>query len=116
MFDVAIPTATTIPVDVIFYGGGGNVFTAGPPARGYRITNTDYYDEKNPTTLEEQPYFNQGSNTGKFAFTPAANFARLGGAYNRSTGRWSSARMLTPVVLSATSTVAEIEGGTTIEE
>ena len=116
VFDVANPTAATIPVDVIFFGGAGSLYTAGPPERGYRITNTDYYDEKNPATLAEQPYFNQGSNTGKFAFPPTANFAKLGGKYNRTTGRWTNARIQTPVVLTATSTVAEIEGGTTIEE
>jgi hypothetical protein len=116
VFDVTNVDASTIPVDVVFYGGGGSLYTAGPPARGYRITNTDYYDEKNPTTLAEQPYFNQGSNTGKFAFPPAANFAKLGGTYNKTTGRWTTARQQTAVVLTTTSTVAAIEGGTTLEE
>lgn len=116
VFDVINVDASTIPVDVIFYGGGGALYTPGPPARGYRITNTDYYDEKNPTTLAEQPFFNQGSNTGKFAFPPAANFARLGGTYNRTTGRWTNARIQAPVVLTTTATVTAIEGGTTLEE
>lgn len=116
VFDVINVDASTIPVDVIFYGGGGSLYTPGPPARGYRITNTDYYDEKNANTLAEQPFFNQGSNTGKFAFPPAANYAKLGGTYNRTTGRWTTARIQVPVVLTATSTVAAIEGGTTIEE
>jgi hypothetical protein len=116
VFDVVNPDASTIPVDVIFFGGGGSVYTPGPPERGYRITSTDYYDEKNPTTLAEQPFFNQGSNTGKFAFAPATNFSRLGGTYNRTTGRWTTARIQMPVVLTTTSTVTSIEGGTTLEE
>ncbi|RYF86070.1 MAG: hypothetical protein EON98_04780 [Chitinophagaceae bacterium] len=116
VFDVINVDASTIPVDVIFYGGGGSLYTPGPPARGYRITNTDYYDEKNPTTLAEQPYYTQGSNTGKFAFPPAANYAKLGGTYNKTTGRWTTARQQTAIVLTTTATVAAIEGGTTLEE
>lgn len=106
----------TVPDDVVFFGGGGSLFTAGPPAKGYLITNTDYYDVTNPVTLVDQPYFAQGSNTGKFAFAPATNFSKLGGTYNKTTGRWTQARILSTVVLTATSSVAEIEGGTTIEE
>ncbi|RYE20590.1 MAG: hypothetical protein EOP51_17530 [Sphingobacteriales bacterium] len=44
IFDLTNVTADTIPIDVIFYGGAGSVYSAGPPARGYKITNTDYYD------------------------------------------------------------------------
>ncbi len=116
VFETINPVAATIPVDVIFYGGAGSLYTVGPPERGYRITNTDYYDEKNPTTLADQPFFNQGSNTGKFAFPTAANFASLGGTYNRSTGRWTSARMQTSLPMTLTSAVTEIEGRTTLEE
>lgn len=116
VFDLTNVTNDTIPVDVIFFGGGGNLYTAGPPERGYKITNTDYYDITNPSTLQLQPYFNQGSNTGKLAFPPATNFTRLGGVYNTTTGRWTTARVLNPVVLTATSTRSEIEGATTIEQ
>jgi hypothetical protein len=119
VFDKTAVDASIIPVDVIFYGGGGNLFAA--PSSGYRIANTDYYDEKNPTTLVDQPYFTQGSNTGKFAFpvviaNVGGRFANLGGRYNKTSGRWTSARALTNVVLTATSQLAEIEtGGTAIE-
>ena len=116
VFDKINVDVNTIPVDVIFYGGAGSLYTAGPPARGYRITNTDYYDEKNPITQAEQPYFAMGSNTGKFAFPTTSNFAKLGGIYNKTTGRWSAARVPTNVVLTNASTLAEIEGGTTIEQ
>jgi hypothetical protein len=116
VFDLTNVTADTIPVDVLFYGGNGSLYTAGPPEKGYKICNTDYYDIKNPVNLTIQPYFAQGSNTGKLAFPPATNFSRLGGRYNTTTGRWTSARTLTSVVLTAASTRAEIEGATTLEQ
>lgn len=116
VFDKTTVDASTIPVDVIFFGGGGSVYTPGPPERGYRITNTDYYDEKNPTSLTDQPYFNMGSNTGKFAFPTAANFAQLEGTYNTTSGRWTKARLQKSIVLTTTSTVAAIEGSVTLEQ
>lgn len=116
VFDKIAIDDQTVPVDVIFFGGNGNMYTAGPPERGYRITNTDYYDIDNPTTLQPQPFFAMGSNTGKFAFPPATNFSQLGGTYNIVTGRWTSARTLNSLLLTTTSTVAAIEGMTMIEE
>jgi hypothetical protein len=116
LFDRTDVDEESVPIDVIFYGGGGSVFTAGPPPRGYRITNTDYYDVQNPSTLEEQPFYAQGSNTTRLGFPPATNFSQLGGTYNISSGRWSKARSLQPLVLTNTSTVIEIEGATLIEE
>lgn len=116
VFDNTNVDAGTVPVDVIFYGGGGSLYTAGPPAKGYLITNTDYYDISNPTTQEDQPFFAMGSNTGKLAFPTAVNFAQLGGTYNKTTGRWTKARALKNLALTATSTVTAIEGATAIEE
>jgi hypothetical protein len=116
VFDLTGVTEDTIPVDVMFFGGAGMLYTPGPPARGYKITNNDYYDIINPSTLASQPYFTMGSNTGKLAFPAATNFSRLGGTYNIVTGRWTTARTLTGVPLTATSTVAEIEGATTLEQ
>jgi hypothetical protein len=116
LFDHTDVDEESVPIDVIFYGGGGSVFTPGPPPRGYRITSTDYYDVQNPSTLEEQPFYAQGSNTTRLGFPPATNFSQLGGTYNISSGRWSKARSLQPLVLTNTSTVTEIEGATLIEE
>jgi Family of unknown function (DUF5689) len=116
VFDLTAVTADTIPVDVIFYGGNGMLYAAGTPAKGYRIANTDYYDITNPSTLATQPYFAMGSNTGKLAFPAATNFSRLGGKYNTTTGRWTSARTLTGVPLTTTSALTAIEGATTLEE
>lgn len=116
VFDLTNVTPDTIPVDVIFYGGNGSLYSAGPPEKGYKIANTDYYDITNPSTLELQPYFAMGSNTGKLAFPPATNFSKLGGTYNTTTGRWTMARTLAATPLTATSTVVEIEGATTLEQ
>lgn len=120
VFDKTAVDASTVPVDVIFYGGAGMLYAA--PSSGYRITNTDYYDEKNPTNLADQPYYTQGSNTGKFGF-PAlvtnvgGSFAKLGGKYNKSSGRWTSARALTNVLLTPASQLADLEtGGTAVEQ
>lgn len=116
VFDLTNVTADTIPVDVIFFGGAGMLYTPGPPEKGYKITNTDYYDITNPSTLALQPYFTQGSNTGKLAFPAATAFSSLGGTYNTTTGRWTTARTLNALTLTATSTVAQIEGATTLEQ
>lgn len=116
VFDKTTVDASTVPVDVMFYGGGGTVYTPGPPERGYRINSNDYYDEKNPTTLADQPYYAQGSNVGKFAFPTTLNFAQLEGTYNTTSGRWTKARLQKNIVLTATSVVAAIEGGTTLEQ
>ncbi|RYD90226.1 MAG: hypothetical protein EOP54_24300, partial [Sphingobacteriales bacterium] len=98
IFDQTTVTADSIPVDVMFYGGNGSLYSPGPPARGYRITNTDFYDIKNPANQSLQPYFAMGSNTAKLGFA-GANYSKLGGTYSILTGRWSTARTLTQVPL-----------------
>jgi hypothetical protein len=84
---------------------------------GYRITNTDFYDVTNPITLQNQPFYANGSNTLCLAYTTAdiGYFYVLGGVYNASLGRWIKARTQTNVLLSKTSVLSEIEGeGSTI--
>lgn len=116
VFDTTKVDSTTRPVDVIFFGGsGGAVFGEGPPAIGYRITNTDLYDLSNLATEEAQPFFNQGSNKTRFSFPATGNFSQLGGVYNATTARWTTARALTNVPLKKDSQRAEIEGGTRLE-
>lgn len=103
--------AHTVPVDVIFVSTGGS-FTAGPPERGYRITNTDWYDIKNPITLEDQPYYRMGSNTLNLKYNTAdlGHYNKLGGVYNVKLGRWTTARSQINLILTKTSTLSEIEG------
>lgn len=102
----------TVPVDVIFVATGGSLFTAGPPPAGYRITNNDWYDVKNPITLEDQPFYRQGTNTLSLVYpTPSDQgfFQLLGGEYNMSLGRWTKARSQTNQKLEKNSVISEIE-------
>ncbi|MDB5229637.1 MAG: hypothetical protein JWN76_442 [Chitinophagaceae bacterium] len=104
-------TAASVPLDVIFVGTGGSLYTPGPPAVGYRITNTDWYDIKNPITLVDQPFYRSGSNTLNLAYPTAdlGYFQMLGGEYNITLGKWTKARFQTNYLLSKTSAVSEIE-------
>lgn len=105
-------TGDTKPVDVIFVATGGSIFNAGPPARGYRIANTDWYDVKNPITLEDQPFYRQGTNTICLVYPTPANqgfFQFLGGEYNITLGRWTKARSQTNVKLEKDSPLSAIE-------
>lgn len=112
VFQETVVTAATVPIDVMFVQTGGNIYTPGPPERGYRIGNTDWYDVKNPITLQDQPYFLMGSNTLSMAYTTAdlGFFYKLGGEYNVTLGRWMKARSQTSVLLTKTSALTEIEG------
>lgn len=105
-------TADTKPVDVIFVGTGGSLFTAGPPAMGYRITNTDWYDVKNPITLTDQPFYRAGTNTMSMSYATAdvGYWQMLGGEYNPAIGRWTKARIQNNIVLTKQSLITEIEG------
>lgn len=105
-------TVDAKPVDVIFIATGGSLFTAGPPAAGYRITNTDWYDVKNPITLEDQPFYRSGSNTLSLVYNTAdmGYFNMLGGEYSVALGRWTKARIQNNVLLTKTSAITEIEG------
>ncbi|WP_353140507.1 DUF5689 domain-containing protein [Pseudopedobacter sp.] len=120
VFEGTSVTTNSEPVDVVWVGSSGNIYTAGPPARGYRITNTDYYDEIDPITLAEQPFFRSGVNMQSFAYTTAGigAFNMLGGTYNPVLGRWTKAREQTFVVLGLNSTLQNIETGkiTVLEE
>lgn len=116
VFEGTTVDASSVPVDVLFVATGGSLYSAGPPERGYRITNTDWYDVRNPITLEDQPYYRSGSNTLSMQYTTADQgfFYKLGGEYNVSLGRWMKARTQNSVLLSKESTLVEIEGeGTT---
>ncbi|QEH39524.1 DUF5689 domain-containing protein [Chitinophaga sp. XS-30] len=120
---VAVFKGTTVnletrPVDVIFVGSGGSLYTLSTnPPRGYRITNTDWYDVKNPITLEDQPFYRMGSNTLFLSYNTADQgyFNFLGGEYSPSLGRWLKARTQTALLLTKQSEIIEIEGeGATI--
>ena len=105
-------TVNSVPADVIFVATGGSLYTPTPTPMGYRITNTDWYDVKNPITLVEQPFYRSGSNTLNMTYTTAdmGYFYKLGGEYNVALGRWMKSRSQTNTLLSKESVLAEIEG------
>jgi hypothetical protein len=116
-FGMAVFNGTNVtkdsePIDVMFVSTGGNLFLAGPPAQGYKITNTDFYDVINPITLQSQPYYRQGTNTTALTYTTPADqgfFYKLGGVYNARLGRWVKARTQSIIQLTKTSALSEIE-------
>lgn len=113
IFAGTVVDASTVPLDVIFYGGAnGNFYTAGPPEAGYRITNTDYYSTVNPLTRLPQAFHGAGTNTSRLGFPAAISFAQLGGEYDASSGRWITGRTLSSVAIAPTAPISTIEGGT----
>jgi hypothetical protein len=116
-FGMAVFAGTTVtkdtqPIDVMFVGTGGSLYQAGSPGIGYRIANTDFYDVINPITLNEQPFYRQGSNTLALLYTTptdAGFYYKLGGVYNPRLGKWVKARSQQTITLTKTSTLTEIE-------
>lgn len=102
-------TAASKPVDVIFYGTGGSLYDASANV-GYRITNNDFYDVKNPVTQADQPFNRQGTNTAACTLPVSGSFALLGGEYNPAIGRWTISRSTTSLPLSNSSVITDIEG------
>lgn len=104
--------ATSVPLDVIMYGGNGTVYSPGPPEIGYRITNTDYYSTINAVTRTNQAFYGAGTNKSKLTLPATANFSQLGGVYDAVTGRWTTGRTVTSIPLTLTSQLTVIEVGT----
>lgn len=102
----------TVPIDVIITGYNGAIINIAQQA-GLRIANTDWYDIVNPVTLEQQPFYKQGTNTICLLRPSPTNvgwFYKLGGVYNVSLGRWVKARAQGAVDLAKTSTLNDLEG------
>lgn len=106
LFEGTTVTSETIPIDAIFIGNTGSLYSKGV---GYRIANTDFYDIINPLNLAQQPYFMDGTNTKSFLYGASDVFNILGGEYNLTLGKWTKARSQIPYVLSKQSVLTEIE-------
>jgi len=105
IFSGTAVTSSTIPLDVVFFGDlTGNHYQVSPEL-GYRICDNDLYS----TTNGE--YFRKGSNTAVFAHGGDYAFSKLGGVYDADTKTWTTPRSLTPIVLTNTSTLSQIETG-----
>ncbi|WP_114793335.1 DUF5689 domain-containing protein [Niabella yanshanensis] len=121
VFNTIDVDSSTVPVDVIFFGGTStsNTFAPGDPPAGYKITNTEYYEAQNTAvpTLDAQPLFLMGTNTFMFPLINDEAFRKLGGVYNIRSGKWQTKRTMTNLELPATSVLSDIEtGGTTLSE
>jgi hypothetical protein len=126
-------TETSVPVDVLFVatGGGAAVYdNTKNPILGYRITNNDWYSMYSiiidQTTYKPMivPYLHYRStgNTASMAYpfnelhppgptaSDAGLFSMMGGVYNITLGRWTTARKQVIVELfQATATIDTLE-------
>ncbi len=105
-------TVDSRPVDVLFISNGGSLWTEGPPQKGYKIANTDWYDAINPLTLKAQPYYMAGSNTLFLSYHTAdlGYWYMLGGEYNARLGRWTKARSQNNFLMTKQTAIEELEG------
>ena len=95
----------TIPSDVIFFAGSGNVYGDNV---GYSICDNDYYKINNGSTY--QPFYRQGNNTGKVAGNPTdAQFTYLSGTYDSAAKKWTLKRTSKLVPVPKASALALIE-------
>ena len=100
---------------VIFIGtGNSSIYNPGPPVVGYRITTTDIYDRFDPATGAPQEHYRAGTNLIGFPYVGPANlgnFQAFGGVYDTTIGRgkWTKFRSQKTILMTATSTAAEIE-------
>lgn len=100
-------TATTVPVDVIFFQGtgGGNLWEG---SQGYLICDNDLYNTK------LSPYF-RGNGKNKAAFDNADEsdttpyFTKLGGVYDATAKKWIKPRKKNWVTLKDNSVLVDIE-------
>jgi hypothetical protein len=104
----------TRPIDCVFISSGGSLFTAGPPAQGYRVANNDFYDAIDPIDLIPQPFYRQGTNILFHPYHPNAvsdlgYYYKAGGVYSVTLGKWKKAREVKHFILSKTSPMSDIE-------
>lgn len=104
-------TATTVPIDVIFFQGtgGGRLWDGN---QGYLICDNDLYSTK------LSPYF-RGNGKNKAAFDNADEsdttpyFTKLGGVYDTVAKKWTSPRKNNWITLKEDSKLSDIEDGAT---
>ncbi|MFV0604930.1 MAG: DUF5689 domain-containing protein [Niabella sp.] len=124
-------TETSVPHDVLFVatGGGAGIYDVSKnPTLGYRICNNDWYSMYsvgiNPDTYKPYIvpylYYRSSGNTTYMPYavnaahptasTDAGLFNMMGGVYNITLGKWTTARKQTVVELfQATATIDSLE-------
>jgi hypothetical protein len=116
-------TETSVPEDVLFVasGGGADIYNATKtPILGYRICNNDWYSMYS-VSIDEVTYkpkivpylyYRTSGNTTNMPYTTAnlGNFNIMGGVYNITLGRWTTARKQVVLELTqSTATINDIE-------
>ena len=107
----------SVPIDVVFYGGNATPsIISADKTLGYRIGNTDHYSQYNAENGNATPFFSMGDGNNDFRFphtspTDIGVFFKLGGIFNTSTRKWTEKRTLTPLMLTKTSVLSELEKG-----
>lgn len=131
IFQGTTVTETSVPEDVLFVatGGGAAIYDATKnPILGYRICNNDWYSmysvSIDPTTYKPAVtpylYYRSSGNTTSMPYpinnahptaaTDAGLFNMMGGVYNITLGRWTTARKQVVVELfQATATIDSLE-------
>lgn len=117
-------TEASVPVDVLFFATGGGLAVYDPsqnPVRGYRICNNDWYsmysvgidpDTYKPMVVPYLHYRSTGNTTSMPYTTPTdvGFFNMMGGVYNTTLGRWTTARKQLVIQLDqATATIDTLE-------
>lgn len=139
LFKGTIVTEASVPEDVLFVATGGNTSIYDPsktPIQGYRICNNDWYsmysvaidpETYKPVVKPFLHYRSTGNTTNMpyatnaahpTAATDAGLFNMMGGVYNISLSRWTTARKQTVIELFQNTedghnaaTIADIENG-----
>ncbi|WP_107685696.1 DUF5689 domain-containing protein [Niastella koreensis] len=131
IFQGTTVTETSVPEDVLFVASGGGTDIYNPaksPILGYRITNNDWYSmysvsidpvSYKPVVVPYLYYRSAGNTTNMpyavnaahpTASTDAGLFNMMGGVYNITLGRWTTARKQKVVELfQPTATIDDIE-------
>ncbi len=110
VFEGTNVTATSVPIDVVFYGGSSTEasmkFLYNPETNtGYRVAKNDHYNPLNPVTSEDQPFIYQGTNTYKLTHYPPSitgfgTFYQFGGTIDATSKQWITPRGYFPFTMS----------------
>lgn len=112
---------SSVPVDVVFYGGTGTATIIAPDgSMGYRINDTDHYSMTDAIMGDPTPFFSMGNGRNDFRFghhgynpIPANTgfFYQLGGMFNTTERTWVTPRENTLLLILKDAQLSGIEEG-----
>lgn len=103
-------TATTIPVDALFYGTMVNTaLPPTPPGGGYTVSDNDHYSSSAVFGNPSSP-----NNTFLFPDTPTNGYTQLTGTYDLANNTWDVPRTGSIITLSKTSSLSSIDSQITL--